>query len=697
MAIQNIGTTLSGIASDTKPTLTANEKGVIFIETDTNKIYQWDTDSWNQVVATVDDDAITLAKMASGTDGQIITYDASGNPTVVGPGTDGQILTSTGAGSPPAFEDAAGGGGGTIELVADGTIAAGAPVYLTSAGKAKEVKGAWDYPRLAPQPANKWISYGPAQALKFHWDDANNKLVTGQHTSNYMFSPFAIEIAASGSGAAHYTGLMNAHNTDHDTSNGYTGKLIGIYNFSCYDPDTDRLIIGATDYSASTYDAKCFVSGLSGNTWTMGSLASISSDNYSHVAMAYDETADKVVAIMRADHDAADGYLIVGTVTGGSTNSISWGTAREFIGSANVSKCQIVYVPTISKCVGVFHDSDDNSNFKSVNIYVSGTTPSWGAVQTIKSNLCDGTGTDNNGIAYDSNANKIVAFFSYNSATSGAGGGGHNFSDWGHKKFTAAVAIGTPGTDTTSWATHDFYTPGADTMGHSAAGARRSPMYFGLDPTYNGTDEAMGWDYQDGWVACCYIPDAQKILAVFVVEDAHIPTRESHGHNTPGSTMYSTLGTISGTNITWTSPEVIHSGGVAGGFTVGYDESHNRAVIGFSPATTDQMGVIPGAWESGVVEDFNVGHLDQYIGLNTAAITSDGDTATITVAGGVNENQSSLVVGSTYYLAPTGEIHNQLARHWQGHQITIGQAISATKILVGSDGYGNNLPGWGKY
>ena len=57
-------------------------------------------------VATADiaDDAVTLAKMAAGTDGQIITYDASGNPTAVGPGTDGQVLTSTGAGSPPAFE-----------------------------------------------------------------------------------------------------------------------------------------------------------------------------------------------------------------------------------------------------------------------------------------------------------------------------------------------------------------------------------------------------------------------------------------------------------------------------------------------------------------------------------------------------------------------------------------------------------------
>jgi hypothetical protein len=48
--------------------------------------------------------------MASGTDGEILTYDASGNPTSVSVGTDGQVLTSTGAGSPPAFEAAAGGG-----------------------------------------------------------------------------------------------------------------------------------------------------------------------------------------------------------------------------------------------------------------------------------------------------------------------------------------------------------------------------------------------------------------------------------------------------------------------------------------------------------------------------------------------------------------------------------------------------------
>ena len=51
-------------------------------------------------------DIITLAKMASGTDGNIISYDASGNPVAIATGSDGQVLTSGGAGAPPAFEAA---------------------------------------------------------------------------------------------------------------------------------------------------------------------------------------------------------------------------------------------------------------------------------------------------------------------------------------------------------------------------------------------------------------------------------------------------------------------------------------------------------------------------------------------------------------------------------------------------------------
>ena len=56
--------------------------------------------------ATVPDNAITLAKMASGTDGNIISYDANGNPVAVATGNATQVLTSAGAGAPPTFADA---------------------------------------------------------------------------------------------------------------------------------------------------------------------------------------------------------------------------------------------------------------------------------------------------------------------------------------------------------------------------------------------------------------------------------------------------------------------------------------------------------------------------------------------------------------------------------------------------------------
>jgi hypothetical protein len=53
------------------------------------------------------DDAVTLAKMAAGTAGNVLTYDASGNPAAVATGTAGQRLTSNGAGAAPTFQSEA--------------------------------------------------------------------------------------------------------------------------------------------------------------------------------------------------------------------------------------------------------------------------------------------------------------------------------------------------------------------------------------------------------------------------------------------------------------------------------------------------------------------------------------------------------------------------------------------------------------
>ena len=60
--------------------------------------------------AHIADNQITLAKMAGGADGSLITYSGSQDPELVTPGTTGQVLTSRGNASTPTFQDAGGGG-----------------------------------------------------------------------------------------------------------------------------------------------------------------------------------------------------------------------------------------------------------------------------------------------------------------------------------------------------------------------------------------------------------------------------------------------------------------------------------------------------------------------------------------------------------------------------------------------------------
>jgi hypothetical protein len=106
-----LGTPASGVMTNMTGAVTASlvDDAVTLAKMADNSV-----DSPQYVDGSIDtvhiaDNQITLAKMAGGTDGNIISYDASGDPVAIATGSDGQVLTSTGAGSPPAFEDAASG------------------------------------------------------------------------------------------------------------------------------------------------------------------------------------------------------------------------------------------------------------------------------------------------------------------------------------------------------------------------------------------------------------------------------------------------------------------------------------------------------------------------------------------------------------------------------------------------------------
>lgn len=82
-----------------------------FIEYDTGdyRCTNYSKADGTSVVGGLDDNSVTLAKMAGGTDGNLITYDASGDPAYVTTGTSGQVLTSGGVGVAPTFQTAASG------------------------------------------------------------------------------------------------------------------------------------------------------------------------------------------------------------------------------------------------------------------------------------------------------------------------------------------------------------------------------------------------------------------------------------------------------------------------------------------------------------------------------------------------------------------------------------------------------------
>ena len=78
--------------------------------------------------------AVTVAMLADGTDGQLITWDAAGVAAVVAAGTATHVLTSNGAGAAPTFQAAAGATYASVAEINTGTEAAKAISPDTLAG-----------------------------------------------------------------------------------------------------------------------------------------------------------------------------------------------------------------------------------------------------------------------------------------------------------------------------------------------------------------------------------------------------------------------------------------------------------------------------------------------------------------------------------------------------------------------------------
>jgi hypothetical protein len=129
-------------------------------------------------VHAIANDSVTLAKMAGGTDGNLITYDTSGNPAYVVTGTATHVLTSNGADTVPTFQAAAGGdlsfGGDTFG--ADKIIGSNDAYALSfeTAGVVRmKIHG------QVTDPTSAGAITMPTQPAVFALNDSNENNVTG--------------------------------------------------------------------------------------------------------------------------------------------------------------------------------------------------------------------------------------------------------------------------------------------------------------------------------------------------------------------------------------------------------------------------------------------------------------------------------------------------------------------------------------
>ncbi len=113
-AFELVGTTVTLddpiVATDVLEIVGVNELGGQALVPADGSIQAGKLSSNAVTTAKIEDNAVTLAKMAGGTDGNLITYDASGDPAYVATGTATHLLTSNGAGAAPTFQAAPAGG-----------------------------------------------------------------------------------------------------------------------------------------------------------------------------------------------------------------------------------------------------------------------------------------------------------------------------------------------------------------------------------------------------------------------------------------------------------------------------------------------------------------------------------------------------------------------------------------------------------
>jgi len=413
---------------------------------------------------------------------------------------------------------------------------------------------------------------------------------------------------------------------------------------SVYDPSSQKVVTLYRDGSNSNYGT-AIVGTVSGTSISFGTKVVIASGVVGgEFSATYDANAQKLVVVYQRG-DNFYGEAVVGTVSG---TSISFGTPVVFL-SAQTDP-DVVYDSNAQKVVVAYTDASNSYRVGAKVGTVSGTSISFGSEA-----LTGATSIGFKTIAYDSIAQKVVvstsngyAYVGTVSGTSISFGSGGQFETGGINAISSAYDSDAGKVVVT------YRDTGNSSRGTAAVG------------TVSGTSISFGSPvvFESGTtthVSSTYDTVAKKIVTSYVDN---------------GNSNYGTIisGTVSGTTISFDTSSVFETSNIVTDPASVYDANAQKVVTSYQDNGNSNYGTAF-VYQTGYTAE-NI-TAENFIGFADKDY-ADGADAVIQAKGAVNDKQTSLTAGQSYFVQTDGTIGTTA----DDPSVFAGTAVSATQLIV---------------
>ena len=425
-----------------------------------------------------------------------------------------------------------------------------------------------------------------------------------------------------------------------------------LYNAAVYDSNSNKVVIVYEDRDLST-EGTAIVGTVSGEVITFGTPVSFSSGGVRDVGATFDSTNNKVIICYNDTGNSQYGTAVVGTVSG---TSISFGTNLVYESNTSYGN-KPAYDSNSNDVVIAYRANIASNQGKCAICSVSGTSLLRSDTVTFTNDLA--VSMD---IGFDSNLNKFLIVYTdednsnYGTAIVGTISGGSTLSLGSATVFNASSSLTfSLSFDTTA---NKFLLIYRD-VGDNNYGKARVATISGSSVSF-GTEVTFSSDRVDS-LTSSYDPVENKTLVVIGSSTA-----------TPASGIVAA--TISGTSVSFGTLGDLGDLFSGGNAHLGAVYDSNAGKIVFCGLNSQSNG-------SAAVGKFtSTGSnltSENYIGIASNGY-ADTQAATINAKGFIDDNQTGLTPGQSYYVQTDGTLSTTAG----DPSVFAGTAVSANKLIV---------------